>query len=68
MTSSEPRPSSAGPWSPGQQTTHEPTPGLAGARGTTLPVRPLSVPVRAKKPVLTDPGILRRVKAALDKL
>jgi hypothetical protein len=33
-----------------------------------LPVRPLPVPSCAKKPVMTSPEILRRVKAALDRL
>jgi hypothetical protein len=53
---------------PGQETTCELAPPAVGVPAAVLPARPLTAGVRATKRVPSDPEILRRVRAALDRL
>ena len=53
---------------PGQETARELAPPATGVPAAALPARPLPAGVGAKKWVPSDPEILRRVRAALDRL
>ena len=69
MSSPEPHSTAIQPGTaPGQQTVCELAPPAAGVPAAALPARPLPAGVGAKKWVPSDPEILRRVRAALDRL
>jgi hypothetical protein len=52
----------------GKETARELAPPVAGVPAAALPARPLPAGVRAGKWIPSDPEILRRVRAALDRL
>jgi hypothetical protein len=52
----------------GKETACELAPPVAGVPAAALPARPLPAGVRAGKWIPSDPEILRRVRAALDRL
>ena len=69
MTSPTPQPSARQPQAAGQQPARERSaPLLPGVPVPALPPRPTPAGIRASKWVPADPGVLSRVRAALDRL